>query len=378
MQRGSKKFLFSAILITIAAVVLIGYIFASQKSEPEYRSKIDRIMFDNKNKSPKFILTLPDKNEKKKPSAEKKIEKKQIETVDDLLNSVPLLSKISPLDGLIPLPIVEILDGNCDREGSFILPKIADNGIKPWVIYGKTEKVQPNFNKVAILIKNVGLDAIATETIINSLPSNISLSFSPYTPDAAQKVKEARKKGHETYADLLLPSKNVLKSDNGPLAMSLTVPMEENIIRIRTTLSINAPFGGMVISKGVADQDNKDQLVTILNRLKNRGLLVLDATDNSEIADITPPGLAHKKAEIVIEDNLSPYNIHKQLATAEKIALDTGQVLIIAVPKPIVINALNDWIKTFSPQMTYEQIKETNAVIEKPLALVPVSNMVVE
>lgn len=378
MLKGSKKFLFSAILITIIVVGIAGYISALRKSEPEYRSKIDRIMFDSKNKSPKFILTLPDKNDKKKSLLKSSVEKKKIATADDLLDSVPLLTKISPLDGLLPLPIVELLDGNCDKDGDFILPKIADNGIKPWVIYGKTEKVQPNFNKVAILIKNVGLDSLAAETVINSLPSNISLAFSPYTPDAAQKVKKARRKGHETYADLLLPSKNVLKSDNGPLAMSLTVPMEENIIRIRTALSIDAPFGGMVISKGVADQDNKDQLVTILNRLKKRGLLVLDATDNSGIADITPPGLAHKKAEIVIEDNLSPYNIHKQLAMAEKIALDTGQVLIVAVPKPIVINALNDWIKTFSPQMTYEQMKETNAVIDKPLALVPVSNLVVE
>ena len=37
-----------------------GYFFADKSSEPEYKTKIDRILFDAKNKSPKFVITLPD------------------------------------------------------------------------------------------------------------------------------------------------------------------------------------------------------------------------------------------------------------------------------------------------------------------------------
>ena len=44
--------------------------------------------------------------------------------------------------------------------------------------------------------------------------------------------------------------------------------------------------------------------------------------------------------------------------------------------KPVILTAVNDWIKTFSPQVDYKESKNTK--IEKPLALVPVSNLVVE
>ena len=57
-----QKFLILGIAIGIILFVVgVGYYFAKQKSEPEFASKIDRIMFERKNKSPKYIITLPDK-----------------------------------------------------------------------------------------------------------------------------------------------------------------------------------------------------------------------------------------------------------------------------------------------------------------------------
>ena len=52
--------LFSLIFI-ILFVGGTGYYFAGKNSEPEYLSKVDKILFDKKNKSPKYIITLPDK-----------------------------------------------------------------------------------------------------------------------------------------------------------------------------------------------------------------------------------------------------------------------------------------------------------------------------
>ena len=41
-----KKILILVVLITLAGIIGIGYQSAEQKSEPIYRSKIDRIMSD--------------------------------------------------------------------------------------------------------------------------------------------------------------------------------------------------------------------------------------------------------------------------------------------------------------------------------------------
>ena len=65
-----RRYLIAAALLTIAVVLGTAYLFASKKSEPEYLSKIDRLMFDRKNLAPKYILTLPDR--RKAPKIEVK------------------------------------------------------------------------------------------------------------------------------------------------------------------------------------------------------------------------------------------------------------------------------------------------------------------
>ena len=53
--------------------------------------------------------------------------------------------------------------------------------------------------------------------------------------------------------------------------------------------------------------------------------------------------------------------------------------MIVSDPKPIAVLALNKWIESFSPQLSYEEMKERNIPeIAKPFALVPLSNLVVE
>lgn len=381
-----KKYLVILILLTAAVVLLAGYFSASQKSAPQYLSKIDKIMFDKKNQSPKFILTLPDKNTKTSSRQESakdihkpvKVEKK-IETVDDLLDIIPIVSRLPAVKGQAPLPVIEP-DGNLvEKEDSLLLPQIGSDGQKPWVRYGRQAEVQPKFYRVAVVLKNIGLDKGVTDAAITAMPSEVALSFSPYAVDAAARIKEARTAGHETYTDLLLASRDVLKSDNGPLAMSLTLDFAGNLERLKKALAPGGAIGGMIVNDGIADQDTREQLEKILQELKNRGVLMVDATSNNEINTISVPGLARKKADIVIDDGFDRESLAQRLTAAERIAQNNGLVVIAATPKPVVITALSEWFKTFSPQLSYEEMKEQNiTTIERPFALVPLSNTVVE
>ena len=245
--------------------------------------------------------------------------------------------------------------------------------------YGHQVQIAPNFYKVSVVFKNTGIDVRTFESMNKALPSEISFSFSPYTINASEMITDARKLGHETYMDLLLASRDVLKADNGPLAMGLTVGEEENMRRFYTALSSNAPIGGMTIVDGMIDETTKSLLLSALEELKNRGLLIVDATSGNEVENIQMPKLPRKKADIVISDNFTNENIQYLLKQAEQIAQDKGQVLIVATPKPIVITAIKNWAESFSPQLSYEQMKEQNITsIERPFALVPISNLVVE
>jgi len=384
------RLLIIIVLLTIILLTSLGYMFAKQQSTPTFANKIDRIMFERKNRSPKFVITLPTEKQKISTIVNNNIsdeitkqetdnlEKKGFSAIE-LVNKIPLMSKLKAVSNPSPLLPIEIISELSEKNNDVILPKIAEDGRKPWIVYSKKEVVQPNFYKVAIVLKNLGIDNMVTTAAIETMPANISLSFSPYATNPSAEVKKAREFGHETYVDWLLCSQNFLKADSGPMAMSITQSKEENLRRAQASLNINAPIGGMIVNRGIADENTREHQAAIMENMQKRGLLMIDATDAAGIDKIQVENLPRKKADIVLEDKFVRSHIDNQLELAEKIAKVNGSVLIVANPKPVVLHALKDWIDTFSPQLTYEQMKAQNiTTIEKPYALVPVSNLVIE
>ena len=385
------KFLLLAVLCTIIGLFVIGYFSANKKSEPVFRSKIEQIMYDTKNKSPKYVITLPDRTPKtKKEIGEQKIaeasdnsqpKNSDDETKDPLqeaMQNLPHLKSLKKMQNKLALQFVEVNKNLIEEKGTYQIPKI-DGKQKPWEAYSKKVKVMPQFFKVAIVIKNFGINKANASLIADGLPDEVSFSFSPYASNIKDQVIYARNMGHETYIDFLLPSKDYLKSDSGPLSMSLTASIKENMDRLYKTLSGEFAVGGVVISQGVADDSNVEQLTLLLEELKNRGLLIVDASNETFIDNMLIDKLARVKADIVIEKDFTRKNIENKLKTAENIAKEKGKVVIVIEPKPSAILVLNDWFNSFSPQLSYEQMKEQNITeFEKPFALVPVSNLVVE
>ena len=371
------------VLIILFALAGTGYFFAKKKSEPVYLSKIDRVMFERKNKTPGFIMRLPDKEEISKLSQQEAQKEPAKETpphaieANELLDKIPLVAKLAKNSVQEPLKYINADKNLIEEKDGAYLPKIGKNGKKAWIEYGKTEEIQPNFYRVSVIINGLGLDSTVTTAAIESLPANVSLSFSPYASDIDRQIKTARSMGHETYVDLLLSSKDFLKSDTGPLAMSMTAGFEENLRRLKKSLNIDAPVGGLVFQRGIVDFDNPQRMKDLFKEINNMGLLAIDATGENYMEKIGSIGLPRKKAEIVIDSYFVREEIDKRLAAAEKLAQKNGNVLVVVNPKPVVLHAVNDWIASFSPQISdYQELK--NTVIEKPLALVPVSNVVVE
>ena len=266
------KFLLLAVLCTIIGLFVIGYFSANKKSEPVFRSKIEQIMYDTKNKSPKYVITLPDRTPKtKKEIGEQKIaeasdnsqpKNSDDETKDPLqeaMQNLPHLKSLKKMQNKLALQFVEVNKNLIEEKGTYQIPKIKRKK-KPWEAYSKKVKVMPQFFKVAIVIKNFGINKANASLIADGLPDEVSFSFSPYASNIKDQVIYARNMGHETYIDFLLLSKDYLKSDSGPLSMSLTASIKENMDRLYKTLSGEFAVGGVVISQGVADDSNVEQL----------------------------------------------------------------------------------------------------------------------
>ena len=388
---ASYKVLTAISIVAVVVAAFAGLWVAQKKSAATFNSKLDKLMFDTANKSPSFVLTLPTYDEMIKKqqmviSAEvewdntssiKNEEKnKEPSSLEDVINSIPNLRKLKDKEQTQVLRHIESPEDLVEISDSLALPKISSDGKKPWSEYGKSVETKPNFKKVAVIIKGLGFDPISLEKISKSFDSEVSVSLSPYTINPEKKILQTRQLGHETYVDLLLSSKDFLKADSGPMSMSITITKEDAMQRLRKSLSTNAPIGGVVINDGIADKDNEEILVALLNELKSRGLAVIDATSGNGIDSIKIKGLARKKADIVIDKDFRKESIERRFKQAEDLAFSKGHVLVVIDPKPVAIISLYNWISSFSPQVEYEEAK--NMELTKPFALVPVSNLVIE
>lgn len=377
--------------LAIIAVTVIGLLFAGKKSEPVYLSKIDKLMFDKDNKAPKFILTLPAWDKVQASAKENKsfeikddaVQELQAEIItskkksmEDIIAQIPNLGSLPETEQTQTLNNIMNSKGMIENVNGLTLPKISPDNKKPWAEYGNAVDVLPNFKKVAIIIKGMGFDPLSLDKVSKAFNSEVSFSFTPYAQDIGTKIISARQRGHETYVDMLLSSKNFLHADSGPLSMSLTISKEEALSRLQRSLATNAPIGGVVVNDGIADEDNRELLTGLLKELRNRGLLMIDATSGDGLSKIEMQNLARKKADVVIDADFRKEAIDKALQKAEYIAFEKGQVLVVADPKPIAIVELFNWIKTFSPQVSYQEAK--NMELDKPFALVPPSNLVNE
>ncbi len=377
----------AAAVITLTAV---GYWFADEKSEQVYLSKIDRLMFDKDNKAPKFVLTLP-KPEKLKEGNQALVSsdpaqaalpkapalpESPLETLESVIDNIPNLNQLPTQEATQKLRYIVLDEKMTESESSLILPKIAEDGRKPWDEYGKSVEIQPNFKKVALIIKGLGFDPLSMDKVVKGFASEVSLSLTPYAPDAGTKILPARQFGHETYVDLLLSSKDFLKSDSGPMSMSQTISPDEALQRLKRSLSTGAPIGGVIVNDGMADEDNFELLTLLFKELRNRGLLMIDATHGDGIDKVKMEGLPRRKADVVIDEDFRRESIKRAFARAEEIAFNKGQVVVVVDPKPVAIMEAYKWIESFSPQVSYEEAR--NMELTKPFALVPISNLVME
>lgn len=376
--------------LVVAVAAITGLYFANKQSEPEFASKVDKIMFDTKNKSPKYVISLPEENEiiaKKAKIERDKIKKKELleqkkpKTNIDKLNKleIPFLSRLPARETTIPQQVVLPDESFLQKNDEGVLLPVKNGSLKPWEYYGKKVSVLPMFSRVAVVIRNMGINSSNSDLIINRMPENVSLSFSPYASSLSDSIKKARENGHETYFDMLLPT-DYVREDVGPKAISWKNSSENNQRILENILAINAVSGGFIVRDGLsADKQFAPLMTDIMKMLESRGLVLVDSTTNDNIEQLNAEGLDRVKADIVIDKESGKEAVLEMLQQAEQLALQNGSVVIVMDPKPIAVLMVAQWLKSFSPQLTYEEMKTQNITgFERPFALVPLSNLIIE
>ncbi|MFV0625977.1 MAG: divergent polysaccharide deacetylase family protein [Alphaproteobacteria bacterium] len=370
-----KIFLILIWVLTIVILVSLAYVFAEVKTKPEFLNKIDSILYSKENLSPRYMIIMPDTvqprqytQQIKKPVVVKNYDQKvRITDANKLAVEIPKIENLKSSGNYIPLDVIEINAENA---------KEIENSPRKWITYSKKIDIPQKFFKVAVIINKMGINEKYSEKIIENINENISLAFSPYARNLVDNVKNARRHGNETYLDLILPSKDYLLQDTGPLAIKLDESPEQNLKVLDDIEAQNALVGGVVLL-GDANYEDRKEIKGILQEIQKKGLLFVDATQGELLGTLKINHLPRQKADIIIDDAMPKEVLVKIFEEAEEIAQEKGQVVISITPRPVNIINLSEWTQTFSKPLSYEEIKEGKKV-KKPFVLVPVSMLVVE
>lgn len=362
-----KKLLILVWSATIICLGMLAFYFADIKSTPKFQTQIDKLLFSSKNQSPKYILTLPDINGRRNS-------KKATNSLDSndnlkvkISNPVEAAGHIPKIDNLKQIEISSSLRENKNKKD-----------LKPWVEYSKAVPISQNYYKVAIIVNKMGLHDKETISIIKTINENVSLSFSPYARNLLSNIEKARDFGNETYLDISLLSTEFTQQDTGPKSINLFADFDDIEQTLKEEFLINKFQSGGLVIHGSLSENETEKMKKSLALISKKGFLIIDATKNDIINNMSVDGLVRAKADIIIDRAMSKEKLEDAFAMAENIAKQDGQVIIVIDPKPLNIIVLMEWINTFSPKMSYEEMVATQSEPERPFSVVPVSSLVLE
>lgn len=243
------------------------------------------------------------------------------------------------------------------------LPRIGRDGRKPWRVYARAASTIGARPRIAVIIRNLGLDKRISETAIAGLPAAVTLALSPYGRGLASLARAARARGHEILIAMPMDSADPAR-DPGPYALLSGNSAAENVARLRWILSRVTGYVGAISEMGSRFTTNIGALRPVLTELRDRGLMFVDGrTARGSIATRLADNLKLPRALVdrAIDNEMTVKAIDGRLREIERIARRNGVAVASARPHPLSLARIAIWL---------------SGLDAKGLALVPITAVV--
>lgn len=245
-------------------------------------------------------------------------------------------------EGLAPAPFAAI----SLQTDKGIVPITAKDGTLPWKYYARPYKVTGR-PMVAIAITHLGLNKPLTEDTL-TLPHGFTLSFSPYASDARKWASTARDAGFETMVDLPMQSTDYIRTgaDPGPHGLLDSLNTDETNTRLTWVLSRFPGFVGMLAPDDENLTSNLPFITPAMIQVTGHGVLFIyrKTPKNAALADAIK---THKfyalGIDAVIDEDIAPGPIDKQLDSLTELAKSQGYAIGFAHSYPPTVDALKRW-----------------------------------
>lgn len=205
--------------------------------------------------------------------------------------------------------------------------------------------------RIALILTDAGLSEVATLRALQSLPPQMALAFSPYSPRLKPWLEQAADAGRETFMLLPMEPLTYPKDDPGPRALLSRKSDGENHANLQWLLSRGETTGVMNFmgSRFLGDRRN---MMPALEQIKRRGLVFVEnpsmAGLQSAASFAEEAGVAYLSAETQIDLQPEENALRRQLFLLEKAAEEKGFAIGIAAPYPVTLDVLPAWAESLA------------------------------
>jgi polysaccharide deacetylase 2 family uncharacterized protein YibQ len=221
---------------------------------------------------------------------------------------------------------------------------------------------------IAIVIDDLGGDVAHARRAI-ALPREVALAFLPYPRGTPALAEAARHAGHEVLVHV--PMQAMGEADPGPMALSVSLPAEENVRRLDWALARVPGFEGINNHEGSRFTADAAALAPVMEDLKRRGVFFFDSrtTAQSRVLQAAhAAGVESAARDVFLDDVATIDGVDAQLRALEAKARAQGAAIAIGHPHDITLAAVAYWT---AHQRSFRLVTLTEAMRRKsslPLA----------
>jgi uncharacterized protein len=242
-----------------------------------------------------------------------------------------------PKPGVTPLPQSPIA-GLFQQSPGGPMPIIASNGMTVSSAYARPFKGDGR-PMVALIVGGLGLNPATTREAIESLPSQVTLSFVPYTPGLQGWIDLARANGHEVIIEVPMQPLNYPDNDTGPQTLMANSRMEDLMARMNWVMSRASGYFAMSNYQGGAFFKDKAALGTFMQNLQARGIAFVD---DGQLRG-TGGAWGRASADRVVDSQINAGAINAQLMGLEQQAKSRGMALGTGFAYPVTVAVALKW-----------------------------------
>ena len=220
----------------------------------------------------------------------------------------------------------------------------------PAVSHKNAPVVRP---KIAIMLGGLGLSGSTTERAL-TLPSSITMGFSPYAHDMAGWLNQAKEDGHEVFVNMPVEPVDYPADDTGPYALLTNLSAEKNIERLSWVLSRAEGYAGIYTTPSEKFTYSQKSMTPVLEYMQKKHLLFVygDGYNNNMLLQLSKklsqPLIVR---DFIIDEQVSAVKIEKKLRALEETARVNGFALGIGNPYPITIKILERWLPALAAKV---------------------------